>query len=168
MSKKIHRYVCDFPELFVTLCHIINQNFIIMSITEQHELKEKYYREATRYMDNAKEYLKSAQKEGNIYRDPKYVRTACGTAYSGVLIALDGYFILKGIHTSNSRKVRKSIDYYQQNLAKQDKKMLDNLNLAYKILHLSGYYDGIESVNVIKEGFSYANAIIEKIKPLSH
>jgi len=37
----------------------------------------------------------------------------------------------------------------------------------YKILHLSGYYDGIESVNVIKEGFNHANAIIEKIRPLS-
>ena len=139
-----------------------------MSIAEQQELKEKYYSEATRYLDNAGEYLKSAKKEGNIYHDPKYVRTACGTAYSGVLIALDGYCILKGIHTSNSKKLRKSIEYYQKNLANQDRKMLDNLNLAHKILHLSGYYDGIESVNVIKEGFNHANAIIEKIKPLAH
>ena len=139
-----------------------------MSMVEQQELKEKYYSEAVRYMDNAGEYLKSAKKEGHVYRDPKYVRTACGTAYSGVLIALDGYCILKGLHTSNSKKVRKSIEYYQQNLAKQDKKMLDNLNLAYKILHLYGYYDGIESVNVIKEGFNNAKAIIEKIRPLSH
>ena len=139
-----------------------------MSIVEQQEVKEKYYNEANRYMDNAKEYLKNAQKEGNIYRDPKYVKTACGTAYSGVLVALDGYCILKGIHTSNSKKVRKSIEYYQKNIAKQDKKMLDNLNLAYKILHLYGYYDGVESVNVIKEGFNFANAIIEKIKPLTH
>jgi hypothetical protein len=138
-----------------------------MSITEQQELKEKYFNEATRYMDNAREYLKNAQKEGNIYRDQKYVRSACGTAYSGVLIALDGYCLLKEIHTSNSKKVRKSIEYYQKNLAKQDKKMLDNLNVAYQILHLSGYYDGIQSVNVVKEGFNFANAIIEKIKPFS-
>jgi len=139
-----------------------------MSIVEQQELKEKYYSEATRYMENARENLKKAQKEGNIYIDPKYVRSACGIAYSGVLIALDGYCILKGIHTSNSKKERKSIEYYQKNIAKQDKKMLVNLNIAYQILHLSGYYDGIQSVNVIKEGFSFANAIIEKIKPLSH
>jgi uncharacterized protein (UPF0332 family) len=138
-----------------------------MSIIEQQGVKEKYYNEAIRYMDNARESLKSAQKEGNIYRDPKYVRSACGTAYSGLLIALDGYCILKGIHTSNNKKVRKSIEYYQKNLAKQDKKMLDNLNMAYQILHLSGYYDGIQNVIVIKEGFSLANTIIEKIKPLS-
>ena len=138
-----------------------------MSIEEQQELKEKYYTEATRYMDNAKEYLKNAKKEGNVYHDPKYVRTACGTAYNGVLIALDCFFTLKGIHTSDNKKVRKSIEYYQKNLAKQDKKMLDNLNVAYKILHLSGYYDGIESVTVVKEGFNFANAIIDKIKPLT-
>jgi uncharacterized protein (UPF0332 family) len=136
-----------------------------MSIQEQQELKEKYYNEAMRYMDNAKECLKSAQKEGNIYLDPKYVRSACGTAYSGVLIALDGFFMLKNLHTSNNKRTRKSIEYYQQNLAKQDKKMLDKLNIAYKILHLYGYYDGIQSVNVVKEGFSFANAIIGKIKP---
>jgi len=139
-----------------------------MSIVEQQEVKEKYYNEANRYMDNAREYLKNAEKEGNIYRDPKYVKTACGTAYNGVLVALDGYCILKGIHTSNSKKVRKSIEYYQKNIAKQDRKLLDNLNLAYKILHLYGYYDGVGSVDVVKTGFNFANAVIEKIKPLTH
>ena len=138
---------------------------VAMSIQEQQELREKYYSEAMRYIDNANEYLKNAQKDGYIYRDPKYVRTACGTAYSGVLIALDGFCILKGIHTSNSKKVRKSIEYYQKNIGKLDRKMLDNLNLAYKILHLSGYYDGIEDAIVIKRGFDLANAIVEKIKP---
>ena len=136
-----------------------------MSIQEQQEIQEKYYGEAIRYMDNAREYLRNAKKEDNIYRDPKYVRTACGTAYSGVLVALDGFSILKGVHTSNSKKIRKSIEYYQKILGKQDRKMLDNLNMAYKILHLYGYYDGIESVNVVKEGFNLADKIIEKIKP---
>jgi len=135
-----------------------------MSVDEQNQIKEKYHGEAVRYMDNAKEYLKNAQKEGNFYRDVKYVRTACGTAYSGVLIALDAFLILKGIHKPKGKE-RKSIEYYQNNLGKLDRKMLDNLNGAYKILHLSGYYDGIEVVNVIKEGFDLANKIIGKIKP---
>jgi len=39
------------------------------------------------------------------------------------------------------------------------------LDLAYKVLHLSGYYDGVNGVNVIKEGFNAAYYIIEKIKP---
>jgi len=135
-----------------------------MSIQEQQELKEKYYSEAMRYMDNAREYLKSAKKEGNIYRDAKYVRTACGTAYSGVLIALDGFLILKGIHKP-TKKERKSIEYYQKNLGKLDRKMMDNLNIAYKILHLSGYYDGIEDAVVVKRGFDLADNLIGKIRP---
>jgi len=43
--------------------------------------------------------------------------------------------------------------------------MLNHLNSAYKILHLSGYYDGIEDAIVIKRGFDEAYKIIDKIKP---
>jgi len=42
--------------------------------------------------------------------------------------------------------------------------MLANFKVAYKILYLSGYYDGIES----KTGFSFANTIVDKIKPFTH
>ena len=135
-----------------------------MSVLEQQEFKKKYYNEAMRYMENAKEYLKNAKKEGYVYRDAKYVRTACGTAYCGVLIALDCFLILKGIHKQRTRE-RKSIEYYQKNLSQLDGKMLDNLNITYKILHLSGYYDGIEDAVVVKRGFSFATTLIEKIKP---
>ena len=135
-----------------------------MSVQEQQALKEKYYIEATRYMDNAREFLKSAKKEGKFYHDPKYVKIACGTAYSGMLVALDCFLILKGIHKPKG-KLRKSIEYYQENITRIDKKMLDYVNNAYKILHLYGYYDGVEDVIVVKRGFDLANTIIEKIKP---
>jgi len=135
-----------------------------MSIQEQQQTKEEYFSESMRYMDNAKGYLKEAQKEGNFYNDPKYVRTACGTAYCGVLIAMDCFFILKGIHKPKSKE-RKSIEYYQKNLGKLDKKILVTLNDTYKILHLSGYYDGVQSVDVIKAGFDLAYSLINKIKP---
>jgi hypothetical protein len=134
-----------------------------MSIQEQQQVREKYYGEAIRYMDNAKEYLKNAQKEGNYYHDPKYVKVACGTAYSGVLVALDGFLTLKGIHKPTSAKQRKSIEHYQSNIAKIDKKMLDRLNIAYQTLHLYGYYDGTNSVDVVKACFEQAYKIIEKI-----
>jgi hypothetical protein len=135
-----------------------------MSIDEQQEIQETYYNEAIRYMDNAKESLSKAKKEGNYYRDPKYVKVACGTAYSGLLVALDGFLKLKGIGNPK-RKLRKSIEYYQSSITKIDKKMLDYLNGAYQILHLSGYYDGILVASVIKSGFDEAYKIIEKIKP---
>ena len=135
-----------------------------MSINEQQQIKEEYHREALRYMDNAKECLTKAKKENGFYYDQKYVRMACGTAYSGLLVALDCFLILKGIKKPTSKE-RKSIEYYQQNITKIDKKMLGSLNSAYKILHLWGYYDGIDNVETLKIGFSDANNIIEKIKP---
>ena len=135
-----------------------------MSIQEQQELKEMYYSEAKRYMENANNFLKNAKKEGKFYNDPKYVKVACGTAYSGMLVALDCFLILKGVHKPKGKE-RKSIEYYQNNIAKIDKKMLNYLNGAYDILHLSGYYDGIRVVSVIKDGFDLAGQVIEKIKP---
>jgi hypothetical protein len=135
-----------------------------MSIQEQTEIKTRYYNEANRYMDNAKEYLKNAQKDGKYYHDVKYVQTACGTAYNGLLIALDCFLMLNGAKKPKARE-RKSIEYYQKNVGSQNRKMLDMLNSAYEILHLWGYYDGITNVSVVKEGFEDAYAIIEKIKP---
>ena len=134
-----------------------------MSIREQEELKQSYYGEAMRYIDNAKEYLKNAKKEDEFYQDKKYVKTACGTAYSGVLKALDGYFYVRGLER---RKGRKSIEYYRANTSKLDKKLLSYLNSAYEVLHLSGYYDGILSVPVITSGFDVAYDIIATIKPV--
>jgi len=143
-----------------------------MSTQDQQELRKKYYGEAMRYMDNATECLKKAIKKDGYYNDQKYVRMACGTAYSGVLIALDCFFILKGVHkpTAKERKSTvsehsRTIEYYQQNIAKIDQKMLNGLNSAYKILHLLGYYDGIEKATVVKDGFDEAYKIIEKVKP---
>jgi len=133
-----------------------------MSIEEQKEIKQTYYNEALRYMENAKETLQKAGKMDRQYQDSKYVKTACGTAYSGVLVALDGYFILKNIPKP---KARKKIQYYEENLSKVDKKLLSYLNDAYEILHLYGYYDGFTNSTVIKEGFDLAYTIIEKIKP---
>jgi len=137
-----------------------------MSIQEQQELREKYYGEAIRFMNNAKECLTKAKKEDSYYQDQKYVKMACGTAYSGVLVALDGFLILKGYHKPKGKE-RKSIEYYQCNIGKIDKKMLNYLNSAYEILHLWGYYDGITKASVIKDGFEEAFKIIEKIRPMN-
>ena len=135
-----------------------------MSTEEQQEIKYNAYSEAMRYMENAKETLQKARKEDGHYHDIKYVRTACGTAYSGVLIVLDAYLLLKGIA---QKKGRKSIQYYTENFSKLDKKLLSDINDAYSVLHLSGYYDGIRSARIINDGFELAYQIIDRIKPPS-
>jgi Domain of unknown function (DUF5618) len=131
-----------------------------MSIQEQ----SVHYLEALRYMDNAKETLQKAKKEDKFYQDAKYVKTACGTAYNGVLIAVETWLKIK---SGNKFKRPRSIESFRELVGKQDKKLLNVLNSAYDILHLSGYYDGIRNANVIKEGFDNAYEIIDYIKPNS-
>jgi hypothetical protein len=133
-----------------------------MSNEEQLIIKQKYYTEAIRYMNNAKETLQKAGKEDKFYNDEKYVKTACGIAYNGVLKAVDGYFYTHGVEKA---KGRKSVEYYKGNMAKLDKKLLTYFNNAYELLHLWGYYDGTRNVAVVKEGFDLAYEIIDKIKP---
>lgn len=122
------------------------------------------YKEAMRYIDNAKENLKLAGKEGKFYVDEKYVKSACGIAYSGLLKGMDYFFDLKGVP---KRKGRKTIEYYKENLSKIDKKLLNYLNSSYNVLHLFGYYDGEKSTKVIEDGFDSAISIISALKPYS-
>jgi hypothetical protein len=151
-----------------------------MTIEEQTSFLAREYAEANRYMDNAKECLQKTKKDGSHYADTKYVRMACGTAYNGVLIALDAWFVAKGIQeptrlqTKNasqkkkkkpSSKPRKSVDCYYHNLAQLDGKLSTTFHSVYGLLHLEGYYDGITSVKAINAGFEHAYEIINKIKP---
>lgn len=132
-----------------------------MTVAEQESIKQKGYKEAMRYIANAKDSLKLAGQNGRYYTDNKYVRTACGTAYSGVLVALDCFFEVKKVALP---RMRKSIDYYRQGL-RDYQKIRDALNSAYDVLHLSGYYDGTLDSDVVKIGFARAKDIIEQIKP---
>jgi len=136
-----------------------------MTPEEQNVFLSKEYKESVRYMDNAKETLKKAGKQDDgYYEDEKYVKSACGIAYLGVLRALDAWLTMKGIEFSGKKK-QKSIEFYEYTIAGIDKKMLSRLKSAYGALHLSGYYHGVTRISTIKDGFDDAYEIIEKIKP---
>ena len=126
------------------------------------------YTEAYRYLDNAKEILRTkAHKDGRFYEDPKYVRMACNTAYSGLLIALNDFFKHKGVKypkTTGKRTQSTNVDFYQQNLAKMNKKKLKEFNSAYNYLHLFGGYDGDLEVNTSNIGLELAKSIVDWIK----
>ncbi|GBU23626.1 hypothetical protein R83H12_00242 [Fibrobacteria bacterium R8-3-H12] len=139
-----------------------------MTIEDQQNTKQEGYAEAVRYIANAKEVLQKAGFENGRYKDPKYVRMACGTAYSGVIIAIETWLKLKGVDFSEiaaNKNKRKNIDFYKKNVAKRDGKLKDFLDDAYEILHLNGYYDGMLNANVIKEGFMAAKSIVAQIEP---
>jgi len=134
-----------------------------MTIEDQQKTKQKGYEEAMRYIANAKDYLQKAGMNGNSYEDRKYVRTACGTAYNGVLDALDVLAELRDISPPKGDK-RKSIEFYRDVL-KFSGKLQKTLGEVYKYLHLNGYYDGKLDFKDIKPGFRYAKELIDLIKP---
>jgi hypothetical protein len=136
-----------------------------MTIREQQEQsKLQPYAEALRYMNNAEETLQKTRKDGNFYLDRKYVRTACGIAYLGVLEALGAWLKIKGVPDPPKRK-RKTIDFYTTNVARLDGKLTMALHTAYEVLHREGYYDGVQYVKTIRSGFDVAYEIIARNKP---
>lgn len=127
---------------------------------------EKYL-DAYRYLDNAKEILKTkAKKQGKFYEDEKYVKMACNTAYSGLLLALNEYFKAKGIEfpkTKGKRRQSTNVDFYIENLSKINKTKMKEFNTAYNYLHLLGGYDGDLLVDTSKNGLEFAKLIIDWI-----
>lgn len=135
--------------------------------TKERELR---FLEVARYINNAQDILKTkGNKKEGFYQDVKYVKMACGTAYSAVLMALETYFEIKGVPILKKRKnSRPSVEDFEKRLAGLDKKLLKEFNVTYNVLHLDGYYDGITKYGVIQEGMGSAIEIINKIKPLGH
>lgn len=119
---------------------------------------DKTVEEAKRYVNNAKDLLREkAGKENGVYQDRKYVRLAGHAAYLGVLVALDGLFQVK-------KGTRKSVEWYQEQLRKTDRKLLDSFNAAYDTLHLAMGYDGNISADVSAAGITTAETIIQWVE----
>lgn len=114
--------------------------------------------EAKRYLDNARTILREkALKEDDLYIDRKYVKLAGHAAYTGVLVALDGFL---GIKT----KKRKDVNWYKERLASVDKKVLNNFVSAYELLHLYMGYDGTREAVVAQQGLKRADEIIQWVE----
>jgi hypothetical protein len=121
--------------------------------------------EALRYLNNAKEGLKSVPVEGHTYVDVKPVREAFGTAYLAVLEAINESLIKKGV---TKKELPKSVEAYRTALQKyfavHNKKLLREFEMLYDTLHIAGYYRGLlYNVDVVKEAFKAAKAFIEKV-----
>ena len=122
--------------------------------------------EALKYLANAKEFLGKSPIENNRYTDIKYVRTACGTAYLGVLKAIDGYLIKQGL---SKKELPKKVEEYEKALKKHTSthngKLLDMFRDIYDELHIAGYYRGnIHTVGAVKEILKTARLFIDKLK----
>jgi hypothetical protein len=122
-------------------------------------------REALRYLNNAKEILKSVPVEGNTYTDLKPVREAFSTAYLGILEAINESLAKKGL---TKKGLPKSVDAYrkalQKYLAIRDGKVLREFEKLYDALHIAGYYRGlIYDTRAVKDYLQAAKEFIDKV-----
>jgi hypothetical protein len=117
---------------------------------------KNYREEAMRYVENARECLLKAGKDGDYYSDPKYVKMAGNALWNGVLLALKAKIPVKG---------RPDIIKYRQEVGKTNRKLLNTLNAAYDTCHLAMGYDGNISVTVCTAGMKYAVELIEWAAP---
>lgn len=123
-------------------------------------------REAMKYLNNAKEILKSAPVEENVYTNIKPVREAFGTAYLAVLEAINEFLIIKKGFTK--KELPKSVEAYrkalQEYLAVHNGKLMREFEMLYDTLHIAGYYRGlIYNTEIVKEALKAAKTFIEKI-----
>ena len=122
-------------------------------------------KEALRYLQNAREILKTAPVENSTYTDIKPVREAMGTAYLAILMAIDERLLKKGL---SKKDLPRSIDAYRENLKKylavHNGTLLREFEALYEALHIAGYYRGnLYLVNMVQDALKAAKGFIEKV-----
>jgi uncharacterized protein (UPF0332 family) len=123
-------------------------------------------KEALRYLNNAREILKSAPIEDNAYSDVKHVQEACATAYLAVLKAIDECLLNRGL---SKKDLPRSVAGYrkamQKYLSMRDGKLLREFERLYDQLHIAGYYRALlHDVDIVKDAIKAARTFIEKVK----
>jgi len=117
-----------------------------------------------RYIANAKETLAKAGIEDNRYIDIKYVKSACGTAFLGILKAIDEYLLRQGVHTKD---LPKKVEEYEKALKKystRNGKLSGQFKDIYEELHIAGYYRGLlHSTSAVKGAIKLAKDFVSKL-----
>ncbi len=122
--------------------------------------------EAIRYFNNAKETLSKSKIEDKSYIDDKYVKSAFGILYLGILKAIDENLLKRGLTKS---ELPKSIDAYREALKKhlaiRNGRLMREFENIYDQVHIAGYYRGLlHNIDVVKIVFKEAKTFIDKIK----
>jgi hypothetical protein len=125
-------------------------------------------KEPIRYIENAKEILGKSSVEDSFYTDMKYVKSTFGTAYLGVLKAIDEFLLSRGVEKD---KLPKKVEEYEKLLKKfagaYNGRLIRQFETIYNELHIAGYYRGVlQRVSIVKDAIANAKDFIEKIDRL--
>lgn len=117
-------------------------------------------------MQNAKETLAKSPIVDNRYADDKYVKSACGIAYLGVLKAIDDYLKKRGV---GGKELPRKVEEYRKALRKYaspyNGKLLDEFDDIYDELHIAGYYRGnLHSAKTVKGAMETARNFIGRLR----
>lgn len=124
-------------------------------------------KEPKRYIANAKELLSKSPIEGKLYTDVKYVKSACGVAYLGVLEAINEQLQTK--YGVTRKELPKKVEEYRKALQKHvsvhNGKLLKEFDALYDELHIAGYYRGLlHGTDVVKNVLKRTGDFIDKLK----
>jgi hypothetical protein len=132
-------------------------------------MEGKMSKEAIRYIQNAKEVLSKSPIEDRRYADDKYVKSACGVAYLGVLKAINDYLLSKGLTKKElPKKVEEYMKALQKHASAYNGKLVKEFDALYDTLHIAGYYRGLlHDTEIVKRAIKSAREFIEKLSKLS-
>ena len=117
-------------------------------------------------MSNARETLRKSPLADNVYLDAKYVKTAFGIAYLGVLEAVNEYLMSRGVAR---KELPKKVEEYEKALKKyggiHNGKLMKQFSVLYDELHIAGYYRGLlRNANIVKDALKNAEDFIGRLK----
>jgi hypothetical protein len=118
---------------------------------------------AVRYYGNALETLRRAPNDGIEYSDVKPVQEACGTAYLAVGAALASWLVGQGWSAKRLPRSYEAISAALARYAARNGKVQRAYADAYAVLHVAGYYGGLEFVEPIRAGMECARLLIERL-----
>jgi hypothetical protein len=118
-----------------------------------------------RYIKNAKEILNKAEKEGDYYSDIKYVRSAFGCLYLGILEVIDEFLLSKGVEKKDlPKKKDEYLKFLKKYCSAYNGKLMKEFDNLYDEIHIAGYYRGLlKSVKVVNSVFDEGEKFIRKI-----
>ncbi|MEW6684740.1 MAG: DUF5618 family protein [Candidatus Edwardsbacteria bacterium] len=124
----------------------------------------RYFHTAVEYYRNARHILKETPIElGAFYQSRKNVQKAAGLCFLALDNAVKGYLVKKGLDEKNLPETWDGLKFTLLKHFSHNGRFRKELEIAYRLVHLSLYYRGETRVILVKEGFDKAKTIIENL-----